>query len=294
MSKIHLLVALVASLLAGLVPPAPAQAVTIITYVSPTGSDSHDCSSPSQACATFTWAMVNTSDNGTVVCQGFPVPEGPITISKSITISCTPGSAPLTGITINVSAGYVRLRNVHLNGLRSFVNGINIAASAMVIIEDCVIENFAGFGISNNHTGGGTLLISNTTIQNNNTGVGLFGGSGDSEIDNSRVDNNLNGIGVANTARVVVTRSRMVRNVTGLILDPGGIAVVDGSTISTNNTGITAPNGSTVVLSNNNIFLNSTAFSGTTLSYRSNQVQQGGLGTPPIAMGSAQSPAGTM
>jgi hypothetical protein len=48
------------------------------------------------------------------------------------------------------------------------------------------------------------------------------------------------------------------------------------------------------VVARNNIFLNTTAISGTTFTYRNNQIQIGGLGTPPTAVGSPQSLAGMM
>ncbi len=291
MSKFNLIVAIGASLVAYLLPAAPAQALFAQTFVSGIGLDSNDCATPATACHTFDHAIASTANYGWVVCAGAVFDPPLITINKPIMIDCTASPANVLGITINVAAGAIRLRNLRLNGLLQIANGISILAAANVIIEDCVIENFTGFGI--NRSAGGRLLIRNTTIQNNSTGIGIF--VGDTEIDNSRIDNNNNGIGVANTARVTVSRSVLSGHTSSaLILDPGGIATVDGTTISSNSTGITAPAGATVVLSNNNIFLNTTAISGTTFSYRNNQIQIGGLGTPPTAVGSPQSLAGTM
>jgi hypothetical protein len=66
MSKFNLIVAIGASLVAYLLPAAPAQALFGLTFVSATGSDSNECATPATACHTFDHAIASTANYGWV------------------------------------------------------------------------------------------------------------------------------------------------------------------------------------------------------------------------------------
>jgi hypothetical protein len=199
------------------------------TWVSSLGDDDNPCSRTAP-CKTLSHAVAVTSVNGEVNILD-PGSYGQFSISKSITIDGHDAFAGVTntgsGVLINYDlfAGTdtrksVRLRNLSIQGNNTGFRGIRIFSSvavpgSVVHIEDCLIDGqfgSPGRGIEDQRTGGGRLLITNTTIRNlAGTAISHNPNSGsarsDITIDKVQIYNCLEGIRAGSGARIVVTNS---------------------------------------------------------------------------------------
>jgi len=230
-----------------------------------------------------------------------PVATGNVSITKSITIDCHEGfvANDSTGTTILINFDLfdasdarksVRLRNLNIHGVTSNTRGIRIFSSvpvpdSAVHIEDCVIDGIPGTpgsGIADNRTGGGRLLITNTTIRNTSgTAISHLPNSGstrvDITIDNVRIYNCAFGIAVSSGARVVVTNSVIADCSNAGLYAEGPIAPSDfhanNLALNNNATAIQQVAGGTIRIGNSQI-TNSTANGtiGTVFSYGNNRV----------------------
>src|SRR5882757_6553290 len=245
-----------AAILAPLALAAPAGAQPQRTWVSGTGSDSAACSR-TQPCQTFAAAFNAVAVHGEINCidaGGF----GTLTITKSITIDCHEVFASInassgTGITINFNAfsdprKTVRLRNLNINGIDSGNYGIQIIGSngGRVLIEDGLIDGFYGSpgrGISDQRTGGGNLVVTNTTVRNV-AASGIVAIASPSAptlhalLRKVKVHNaGSSGVAMINTARATVTDSLFEGNTNGIECSGNGCKItINNSTISNNNT----------------------------------------------------------
>jgi hypothetical protein len=145
------------------------------TWVSGVGDDLNPCSRTAP-CKTFAGAILRTAAGGEIDALD-PGGFGQVVISKSITIDGTGVLASIlaasgNGITINsketTNLISVRLRGLSINGLGSGAYGINVIAADKVVIEDSVIDGFAGPGIN---VKTGAVFVKNTAIRNNKVGV---------------------------------------------------------------------------------------------------------------------------
>jgi hypothetical protein len=257
----------------------PAQAQSPHTFVSGSGSDTNDCLRATP-CQTFTGAIAKTSVNGEITCldtADFSV----VTIVKSVTIDCHENSATnlyasTVGITIQFdnfvapeeTQRTVRLRNIALNGFTFGNGGIRITgavAGTTVIIEDCVIDGnrgSTGRGIDDQRTGGGRLIVTNTTIRNNSgAGISVLPASGSSNIQvllyNVRSYRNGTGAQFGNLTRVAIDQSAFTANTgAGVLTVTGAIVSVDRSMVSHNATGLQTSGGGTIAVANSNIQFN--------------------------------------
>jgi nitrous oxidase accessory protein NosD len=212
---------------------APAQAQATRTWVSGVGDDANPCSRTAP-CKTFAGAISKTLAGGEIDCLdsgGF----GGITITKAITLNCsaTLGSILVAGTpAVSISAGTndkVILRGLQLQGLGPSgtpgTYGVRINTAAVVSIEDCVITQFGQQGISDARTAGNTKLFVRNTIVSHNTSTGIaFGATAPNHavIENSHIVDNLFGIAVGSGKLVMVTRSVISGNTTGIEADNGG------------------------------------------------------------------------
>jgi hypothetical protein len=176
----------------------------LASWVSGNGDDTNDCTF-ARPCVTFARALAVTTTNGEINCldAGAGIFNfAQLNINKSVTIDCrglplstqNAGNGEVT-IAFDSFAGgdtrkTVRLRGLDLRGLDDGTVGVAITGSATgttVVIEDCVIDgNFGSAGargIDDQRTGGGRLIVTNTTIRNNSgAGVSVLPASGSSNI----------------------------------------------------------------------------------------------------------------
>jgi hypothetical protein len=209
---------------------APAHALLSRTAVSAAkGNDANNCD-VSTPCRTFQVAHDNTNDQGEITVLD-PGGYGSLTITKSISIvNDGVGEASIlvsggaAGITINAGVGgYVNLRGITIQGI-GFGGGIGLQFNTgfSLTMENCVIRNHTGFGISFNPTGNSNLSVSNTLVADNGAqGIDIVPfGSGTVKValnrveayNNSTAGINVNGGGSTGTINVTVTDSASANN----------------------------------------------------------------------------------
>ncbi len=138
---------------AALLFPVVASAQQNRTAVSINGLDTNPCTVASP-CRSFTAAMAQTNSGGEIIAVdsgGY----GAFIVSRAVSVQAAPGvyagvtAASGDGIYVDAGASStVVLRNLVLNGLGTGHAGISITAtSAEVHIENCVIQNFATYGV---------------------------------------------------------------------------------------------------------------------------------------------------
>jgi len=276
-----------------------AQAQASRTWVSGVGDDTNPCSRTAP-CRTFSGAISKTAVHGEINCLD-PGSYGPLTITKSITVDCHEIFAGVTnsstqGVLISYDSfavtdtrKSVRLRNINYQGSNTGTRGIRIiggaaSAGSRVHVQDCLIDGdfgSPGRGIEDVRTGGGSLLVTNTTVRNvAGTAISHAPSSGttrvDITIDNVRIFNCLFGVAVSNGGRMVITNS-VVSGCTnaGLFAEgPLGASelLADKVVINNNGTGIQQTAGGTIRVGNSEITNNLTnGTSGTVNSFGNNR-----------------------
>jgi hypothetical protein len=285
-----------------------AQAQATRTWVSGVGDDVNPCSRTAP-CKTYAGAISKTAVHGEISTLD-PGGFGAVTITKSITIEGTQGQgygsilhSGTTGVSINydnfTAVGEVqksvRLRNLNINGsggasaavlgLRGIrITGGVASANSEVFVEDCVIDGSfgnPGRGIEDVRSGGGRLIVTNTTVRNMaGTGIVVFPSAGATRIsatlDNVRVHNCGFGIVASSGARMIVSNSVISNNTNhGLGVEgPFGAAEmhVTNCQISNNGTGIQQTAGGTVRVGNSDVVFNTVnGTSGTVNSFGNNR-----------------------
>ena len=216
---------------AALLPAVPAGASGNTLYVSSTGTDSGDCTSPVGACATISYALTQADPGDTIEVSG-TIDDNP-TVDIPVTITQMPGGNPAvvdggTNGSVFVVAGKPGFQ-VTLNGL-TIQNG----------------ESNTGGGIAVN--GNVTLTVTASVISGNTASGGGQGGGiyndGTLDIADSTVSGNIDaaggqGAGIYNDGTVTITDSTLSANIAegagqGAGLFSDGTAAVTDSTVSGN------------------------------------------------------------
>jgi len=203
----------------------PAQALSQRTFVASTGLDTNPCSLP-LPCRTFGAAIAGTSSGGEVVILD-SAGYGPVSISKSISITAPPGIyagiSVLSGVGITVSAtgAIVKLSGLTING-QGGTTGVYMTTSGYLVLENCIISNFAGTNYVGIYvTGPASVTVTDSKILNNYYGAYFDGGS-TGEIAHSLILGNtqegvhVNGSAVAAGTGVAIEDSEVSQNYIGL------------------------------------------------------------------------------
>jgi hypothetical protein len=285
--------------LALLVLPAPANAF-LMTFVASNGDNSHDCSSPANACRNISFALAQTDAQGQVNCvDSANYNEGQLFITRSVTIDCQHTSDlpqfVINGVGIVATlrnfdmfggggSGAVEffngaaliLQNVHIS--KQFANGIRFVptANAQFVVLDCLInDNPNGVGILIKPASGvrANFTIQRTVLHGNQWGVaadGTNGGTVLGMVRDSLVTGNAQAGIIAQAGGANVTISvdnvAVTNNGIGLWAQDGTAILTRRSYITQNATGVQA-NGSGAVFSYGDNSLNANpggngAFSG--------------------------------
>jgi hypothetical protein len=270
-------------------PVLPANGQSFITFVSSTGTDGNDCSTPALACRHINRALALTNVLGQINCvdnadyfEGGTV----ITIAKTVTIDCQhTGDFPafqINGVGIvvtlrsfdltkdnNFSIEFTNgaaliLQNIHMS--ENFGNAIRFApiANAQLIMSDCLVNNNAsGAGVLIKPASGvqANFTIQRTTIQGNQSGIAADGTSGGS-ISGMVRDSVVTG----NTQAGIITQGS----------GPNVTVSVDNVSVTNNNIGLWAQDGTAILTRRSFITGNGTGVradgSGAVFSYGDNSL----------------------
>jgi hypothetical protein len=264
-----------------------------VTFVASSGSDANPCTR-AQPCATFFGAGGVTDPAGVVNCLDSGPYGGNVLFSKSITIDCPGGIYRPNFTGISEGSGVLRVRNLTIigNGAASGSSGILAGSGATVIIENCVIDQFTGTGVSIQQ--GAQVIITDTVITNNGSGSNGGGivlsstGSGTATVvlDRVHVENNVTGVfiaaGAGQAVRPTIKDSTISGNAfTGIFVAANGgvmTAAIENSAI-VNNGGVgvySQGTNSFVTVSRSTITGNQTGWTfasgGNLISYLNNEV----------------------
>jgi len=261
------------------------------TWVSGVGDDVNPCSRTAP-CKTFAGAISKTAPGGeiNVIDSGG---YGAVTITKALTIA---GDGAMASVLVSgtngiiVAAGasdIVILRNLHLNGIGSGLNGIRYLSGAELHVEDSEIRGFSQQGVDAAPSASGALFVTNTAFRNNDGGAiyvhPTFPASMDATIDRTSMKGNGRGLRAEDGSTVVVrdsvasgnTNNGFVALATSRPVDltindsvsslNGAVGVYSGSlatvrisnmTLSGNNVGLQAAGGAIISFGNNSLLGN--------------------------------------
>jgi hypothetical protein len=144
-------------------------------YLSLNGSDSNPCTRPSP-CRLLPAGLNAVADGGEIwLLDSANYNTATVSITKSVTILAVPGavgSVVATGgeaININAAGGNVALRNLAVVPLPASAgtNGVTLAAGASLVVENCLIANLPGNGITVAPTTNTRVRIASSTIRGN-------------------------------------------------------------------------------------------------------------------------------
>jgi hypothetical protein len=271
-----------------------AQAQSIRTFVSTSGSDNPSCSLASP-CRHFQAAVAATALGGEVDALD-PGAYGSFTITQAISIEGQGWSyvaPPANGaaITINAGTGIVNIRGVSLNGIGvSGANGIQFNSGTTLNVQNSVIRNFATDGLDFDlaSTSAIQLFVSNTLVSDN-LGAGITisplpdSGTITGVLDRVEIENNQgDGLNVSSqeqTMNITVSDSLVSNNkTTGIYASDTPVSVmVRNSTIANNGgIGLQGAFSGTIRVTRSTITGNATGWNGIVLSYGDNNIDGNG------------------
>lgn len=229
---INALTRAVATALTLIAVTASAHAVQDRSFVRADGGAGFNCSDHLNACTTITSALTNTNPGGVIYCLN-GVLDGPISITKSITIDCSNTNSSIVStsataaITINGAGIVVTLRGLKIRGQGGSL-GVSVVNASSVIIENSTVSNFnvaPAVGIQFAPSAGALLVVTDTSVTGN--GSGSVGGG-------IVVKPSAGGF-----AQVTLNRVSVAKNVFGIVADgtgsTGGINMTSTDSVSSNN-----------------------------------------------------------
>jgi Right handed beta helix region len=168
-------------MLAVVLSAAPAQALSLRTFVSGHGSDGNNCSFVTP-CRSFATAFANTVAGGEIYVldtSGY----GPLTIDKAISIvndgvGTSSILVPSGGIGITINAGAndaINLRGLNIEGGGTGATGITFNSGKSLTITNCVIRHVTVDGIDfvPDQSPNSRLAVSRTIVSDNGA-TGIF------------------------------------------------------------------------------------------------------------------------
>jgi hypothetical protein len=206
-----------------------------LTFVSATGNDGNPCTVQAAPCKTLQKAISVTPAGGEIRILS-QLPSQNAIIATSLTVNGG-GHTMIGTVSINSASAIVTLRNLSLTGLGIAARGIDIINAAVVHIEGCTVERFAGDGIHLAANVSTELFVSNSVMRDNSEdGLEAVGPTtARVSIDNSRLLNN-DGYGAAlNDTQASVFRSVASGNAHGF--GAGGTINIVESTATANGAG---------------------------------------------------------
>jgi hypothetical protein len=216
------------------------------TWVSNAGTDGGSCGPIATPCASFNGALANTATGGEIDCLtpgDFGGSAHSATITQSVSIVCDGVSnggiiANSLGDAISVNAGsggVVYLSNLDINGLQNGADGLVVHSASAVYVIHCSIRSFLDGVIVNSPTNPTRVVIKDSIIINNGTGVLTEPSGAETNatiLINTVVDGSTNfavqGIGNGGTSATALLQILLTGSPTGLDLTSGATAELIG------------------------------------------------------------------
>jgi hypothetical protein len=246
-----------------------------VAFVSGNGNDANPCTA-TQPCATISQAYASLgSGSGRVVCQTPVLQTSGYGFVGSYVFDCPSTSWPGEVTIVQGTTAALKFQHIDFTGLVTRANMIYILGGGTLIFDDCVFEDVAGAALDIEPNGPLTIVIRNSRISNNGSGMLLKPAAGGSikatfdhvvittnngggiksdstngvvnlDISDSEISNNLgNGInlvGSANQNMLNLSRTVIAKNGTAGLQVNGATtaALVDATLFDTNTSGATS------------------------------------------------------
>jgi hypothetical protein len=272
-----------------------------VTYLASNGSGS-SCTF-SQPCSVLLSAIEEAGVGGEILCFTPTTINNPGTTSFSddVTIDCSgvmqTANQNVTTLQLTGNNQEVKIRNLTIFGMSGGSSVLKVTGSGLLILENFVIDDYAGIALDIEPNGPLNLVIKNSRISNN-TGAGVLikpaaGGSVTATFDGVTIVNNAGGLKTDSTngaVRVDISNSTISNNANNGLIAIGGaggqnMVTVKNDVIASNGqAGIEASGATAAVLVNNAVLDSNTGgslqavSSGRILTYQTNTVI-GALGT---------------
>lgn len=274
----------------------PAHAAAV-SFVSASGANTGDCSTPAAPCRTLQFALTKTLGGGEIKIMD-PGSYNAVTINKAITITGVEGAGIFFGagdlITISAAAtDAVALTGLTIDGFnRNGVNGLVVNSVGNLTIKNCVFRNLSSAAINIVPTTSSLkFLIEDTVVSNNGNeairirapglsavgtlnrvssvnngfaGMRIFNGANvnvaDSVFSGNQSDNILVGAAVGSEVggELSVSRSTFLGGGTGIRVLTGSVLRIESSSITGNNTGVNLSAGVNALSAGNNFIRGNT------------------------------------
>ena len=255
---------------------AAAHAQLFRAYLDPSGSDANPCTL-AQPCRLLPAALTAVASGGEIwMLDSGNYNTGPVAVTKSVTILAVPGAlgsvVALGGDAIVVATPGVKvaLRNLVIVPFPGSggTNGVNMTNGAVLTVENCLIANLPGSGISVN--GSAIVRVTDTTIRDNGANGLLLGNGARGTVTRTTVSGNaqsgvLVGGNAANTTTADIADSTIDGNDYGVFAFSGAAATVvkvsvrDSRAVNSVTTGLIAQSalgGAATLSASNNIVSN--------------------------------------
>ena len=203
------------------------------TWVSGVGDDANPCSRTAP-CKTFAGAISKTATSGEINCLD-PGGFGAVTITKSISISCSTGTAGVlvpgtNGIVVNAPDGStVLIEGLDIEGVGTGLTGVSIIGGGDVTIRRCSIQHFTQNGVNVAGDGTARAFVVDSLIIHNGGGLNVNGAAGAANVGlliRSILDQNTNfAVQVTAPSKLFLAESKLLGSAVG-IGNPGGTATV--------------------------------------------------------------------
>jgi hypothetical protein len=157
--------------------------------------------SAAQPCGDVFTAIVNTDAGGQINCLNSPgIVEGAISTPHSLTIDCVGSFNFFNGgpqLTLTATNQVFKVRNLTFTGVGGgTTTAIKVTGSGTLILENCAFENMSGTALDIEPAGALNLVIKNSRISNDASGVLIkpaAGGSVTATFDGVTIVNNTGG-----------------------------------------------------------------------------------------------------
>jgi hypothetical protein len=149
-----------------------------LSFVSVTGDDARNCTTPATACRTFQRAHDATSAHGEIIALT-PGDFRPLTIAKSISVTGVEGAGVFGGASrlVTISAGptdVVHLAGLTLDGGSLSNTAVHMGSARSVTLRKCAIRNFMRWGLRTTAVSRALIEDVSVSVIGSDPGLDLF------------------------------------------------------------------------------------------------------------------------
>lgn len=206
---------------------ASAEAQLFRAYLASSGSDANPCTLQ-QPCRLLPAALTAVASGGEIwMLDSANYNTATVSIGKSVSILAVPGAVgsvlAIAGPAISLSSSTVSLRNLVIVASSGATNGVDLTGGGTLMIENSVIANMPGHGVSVDGLGGGftrARIVDSIIKGSGNYAVAVQNGAHVDIVGTKMLANSIGGLSAQSTVASTTTASMIDSVILG-----GSIAV---------------------------------------------------------------------